>query len=71
MADRKDERMVVHVEGELGSSNFNIEIKNADAAQLFAIAGIIHANANVALAAQMQSTERLFVPSRPDLRSMS
>lgn len=46
--------MIVHVEGDLGSSTFDITIENADAAQLFAIAGIIHSNAQVALAAQMQ-----------------
>lgn len=53
----RDERTTVHIEADAGSSLFSIEIKNADAAQLFAIAGIIHANANVALAAQMASQE--------------
>lgn len=59
MTQEKDEpRMIVHVEGELGSSTFDIAIQNADAAQLFAIAGIIHSNAQIALAAQMQQSAR-------------
>ncbi len=47
------ERVSIVIDAELGSSLLNITITNADAAQLFAAASILEANARVALAGQM------------------
>lgn len=64
MVDQTSENTIIHIEAEPGSSMLDVTIQNADAAQLFAAAGIIHSNAQVALAAQMQEQSR---PSRLDV----
>jgi len=46
-------RMIVHAEADGGSSRIDLSIENADAVQLFGLADILRANANVALAGQM------------------
>lgn len=46
-------RMIVHAEADAGSSRIDLSIENADAVQLFGLADILRANANVALAGQM------------------
>lgn len=49
----KNARMTIRAEADLGSSLIDLRIENADASQLFAVAGMIHANAMAALAGQM------------------
>lgn len=52
-----DERTSIVIEAELGSSLLQLTITNANAAQLFAAAGILEANARVALAGEMSFQE--------------
>lgn len=65
-------RMVVHAEADAGSSHIDLTIENADAVQLFGLADILRANANVALAGQMahdaaQTQRSTIVPIRGGL----
>lgn len=57
------EIMIVHAEAELGSSLINLEISNADAVQLLALAELIHANGMAALAGQMAQASAESKPS--------
>lgn len=63
--DDRSSRTIIIIDGEMGSSILDIEIVNANAAQLFAAAGILEANARVALAGQMAQQEAEF--RRPGL----
>lgn len=57
------EKMTVHAEAELGSSMINLHIENADAAQLFAVAEMLHMNATAAFAAQIAQSHAESRPS--------
>lgn len=56
-------RMIVHCEAELGSSLLDLNIENADAAQLYALAEMLRMNGNAAFAAQMAQSQH--ASSRP------
>lgn len=51
--------MIVHAEAAAGSSLINLKVENADAAQLFALAGMLQMNAEAAMLGQMAHDARV------------